>query len=302
MASEEMQAVVAYITDMMQQSGMPMFGEKIDPVVLRQTIEEAQAAMPLEPDVEFIQGTLGGLEAELSLPEGARQDALILYMHGGGLVCGNAGTSRGYASLLAGEAKIPVWSFSYRLAPEDPYPAAVDDAFGAYRDALARTPGVPIFVIGESSGAYLSLTTALKARDAGIQAPAGVILYSPVIDFSETIDRSKCGWADNTVTEAGLRALRDLYCPDPAVWKEPTCSPLFGDFRGFPPALVAWDTGETLAADAEKMVELLQAAGVELESKAYEGCFHAFAPVGRNAPESDELLRNTVAFMARHIA
>jgi epsilon-lactone hydrolase len=236
------------------------------------------------------------------MPEEARKDALILYMHGGGLVCGNAGNSRGYASMLAGETKIPVWSISYRLAPEDPYPAAVNDAFSAYKDAVARYPGAAIFVIGESGGAYLSLTTALMAKDAGVQLPTGVILYSPVIDFSDTLDRSKCGWADNTVTQDGLHSLRSMYCPDPTVWRQPYCSPLFADYEGFPPALLAWDTGETLAADAEKMVELMQAAGVDLEYKAYEGCFHAFAPVGRYSPESYELLKDTVAFMYKHIS
>ena len=300
MASIQMEAI-RITTQEMTNSGMPAFGGSIDPRRLRDAVETAQAAMPLQEGVTYEQTTLGGLEAELSMPTLAREDALILYLHGGGLVCGTARTSRGYAGMLAGESRIPVYSFTYRLAPENPYPAALEDCYAAYLDALEKHPDVPIYLIGESGGALLSLVTALKIRDAGVRMPAGVIAYSPIIDFSGTLDHSHFGWNEITVTADGIRAISDTYCPDLSKRKEPLCSPLFADFTSFPPLYVAWDSGETLAADAERLIAMATQARVPLEYARYDGCFHAFAPVGRNAPESAKLLDDTIAFIYRHL-
>lgn len=300
MASMQMQAI-RKATAAMTNSGMPSFGEDINPEKLRTAVETAQAAMPLREGVTIEETMLGGIEAELSMPSGARKDALILYIHGGGLVCGNAKTSRGYAGILAAESRIPVYSFSYRLAPEDPYPAALEDCYRAYCEALEKYPDIPVYLIGESGGALLSIVTALKIRDEGVRMPAGVIAYSPVIDWSGTLDRSHYGWDDETVTGPGLVSLGRLYCPGESRRKEPYASPLFADFKNFCPLYVAWDIGETLAIDAEKLIKIAQAARVPVEYARYEGCFHAFAPVGRNAPEGAKLLDDTIAFMYRHL-
>lgn len=300
MASIQMQAVRT-ATQQMTNNGLPQFGEDIDPARLRGAVETAQAAMPLQEGVEYRQEVLGGVEAELSVPAYGREDALILYVHGGGLVCGNARTSRGYAGMLAGESRIPVYSFSYRLAPENPFPAPLEDCFHAYCAAMEKYPDIPIYLIGESGGALLSIATALKIRDRGIRMPAGVIAYSPVIDWSETLDRSHCGWDEITVTEAGLRSLAKLYCPDEMQRRDPYASPLFADFQNYCPLYVAWDQGETLATDAEALIALAQKARVPVEYARYEGCFHAFAPVGRSTPESSKLLDDTIAFILRHL-
>ena len=293
--------VIRETTREMTNSGQPMFAEEVDAPRLRSYVEVAQANMPLYDGVTYEECELGGIEAELSMPDHAREDAIIIYMHGGGLVCGNARTSRGYASMVAGESRIPVYSTSYRLAPENPYPACVDDCFAAYLAVMEKHPDVPIFLIGESGGAYLSLTTALKARDAGVRIPAAIVLSSPIIDFSGTIDHSHYGWNEITIVEAGIRALAKCYCPDESLRKEPLCSPRFADFTGISPTYVAWDDGETLAADAEILVRKLKAARVPLKWKRFSGCFHAFAPVGRNTPESSELLDDNIAFMLEHL-
>lgn len=300
MASFMMQTI-RETTQAMTNDGLPSFGADIDPEKLRAAVETAQAAMPLQEGVTYETTMLGGMEAELSMPTLAREDAIILYLHGGGLVCGNARTSRGYAGMLAGESRIPVYSFSYRLAPEDPYPAALDDCVNAYRDALEKHPDVPIFLIGESGGALLSITTALRLRDEGVRMPAAVVAYSPVTDFSDTIDRSGRGYDEITVTPEGIRALARCYCPDERQRKNPYVSPYFADYTGMSPMYVVWDKGETLAADAEDLVEKARAARVPVVCRRYEGCFHAFAPVGRNTPESSELLDQSIAFMLWHL-
>jgi acetyl esterase/lipase len=301
MPSKEMQGLISVIRQMMEEGGMPKFDGEIDPVKMRGIIEVGQKNMPIEAGVVCTADTLGGIEAEFCAPENACEDAVIVYIHGGGLICGNAFTSRGYGSLLAGAVKRPVYTVSYRLAPEYQYPAANDDCYNAYADVVKRHPNKPVFLIGESGGGYLSLTTTIKAKDTGIKLPAGIIAYSPLIDFSDSIDRSANDGKDITVTPAGLKSLRAMYCPDPGFWKDPYLSPLYGDYTGFPPMLVVWDADETLAADSEKLVEMAKAAGVEVQYKAYPGCFHAFPTAGRGTPESAEVLTETVVFIEEHI-
>lgn len=301
MASFLMQTI-RETTREMTNNGLPSFGAEIDPEKLRDQVEVAQAAMPLQEGVEYTECTLGGVEAELSTPAYAREDAVVIYMHGGGLVCGNARTSRGYAGMVAGESRIPVYTPTYRLAPENPYPAAPDDCYAAYLAVMEEHPDTPIFLIGESGGAYLCVAVALRARDEGKRLPAAIVLSSPIIDFNTgAIDHAGYGQDEITVTEDGIRAISNCFCPDESLRTEPLCSPIYADYTGFCPTYVAWDKGETLAADAEALVEKLLQARVPIKYKRFEGCFHAFAPVGRNTPESSELLDDSIAFMLEHL-
>ena len=301
MASTEMRNLIIMMKKMMERGFGAKFDGDLDPNQLRSVIELAQGNMPLEPGVRIEKEKFGGMDAELAVPEDPREDALIIYIHGGGLVCGNAGTSRGYTSLLAAETRIPTYAFSYRLAPENPYPAAADDCILAYEEIGKKNPGKSLILIGESGGAHLSVVTALRARDRGLEPPACVIPYSVILDWSGTIDRKREDCDDFTVTAAGLKALEDMYCPDESVRRDPYCSPYFADFSGMPPMLLAWDKTETLAPDNEILVRKLQVAGVEVQYKVYEGCFHAFSTTGKGTPESYEILKDTAAFIDAHI-
>lgn len=301
MASKEMEMQVTIMKKMLKQGGVPIFDEVINPEILRTTIETAQANMPNEPGVTFIPEKFGQMDAELSMPEQAREDAIIIYIHGGGLICGNAKTSRGYASMLAGETKLPVYAFSYRLVPEDPFPAAVDDCLEAYKMISEEYPNRSLFLIGESGGAYLSVVTALKARDNGLKKPSGVISYSVPIDWSNALNRIREGNKDFTVTPGGIRTLSQMYVTDEKDRKNPYASPYYADFKDFPPTFVVWDESETLAIDSEILVSKLEEANVEVKVKSYPDCFHAFPTTGRGTPESAEVLKDTVSFIEINI-
>lgn len=300
MASREMEQLKAGMEMMMEKGFAVTFDGSMDPIQLRNTIQAAQERMPNEPEVTFIQEKFGNMDAELSVPQGAREDAIIVYIHGGGLICGDAFSSRGYASMLAGETKIPVYAFSYRLAPEHKFPAAVEDCFEAYKAILAKHPDKPIFLIGESGGGYLSIVTAMKARDNGIKMPAGIIPYSPVIDMSGALNRVREGNKDFTVTPDGLEWLVGLYCKKEEA-TDPYVSPYYDNMHDMPPMLLAWDESETLAADSENIREKLEKNGIECHAKSYPDCFHAFATTGRGTPESMEIMQDTVTFINEHI-
>lgn len=301
MASVQMEGLKAVMKKMMAAGLAARFDGDIDPQRLRSVVQVAQANMPTEPGVFFEPCTLGGVEAELSVPENARNDAIIIYVHGGGLICGNAQTSRGYASLLAGETGIPVYSFSYRLAPEHRFPAAIEDSFAVYQAVLEKHPGLPVFLIGESGGAYLSITTTLLAQDRGLKMPAGVIPYSPPLDFSGMLDRHHPKNQDFTVSPNGLESLGKLYFTDASQYRDPIGTPYYADFHGFAPTYIVWDESESLAVDAEYLRDKLVEAGVEVAADSYPDCFHAFPTSGRGTPESAEVLAKTVAFINAHI-
>lgn len=301
MASVQMEALKKVMQQMMGDGLVARFDGTIDPQILRNVVGSAQTRMPSVPGVRFEGCTLGGVEAELSVPENAREDAIIFYIHGGGMVCGNAESSRGYASMLAKETGICVYSLSYRLAPENRCPAAIEDCWAAYQEILQKHPGLPVFLIGESGGAYLSITTTLLAMKHGVKLPAGVIPYSPPIEFGGIIDRHHPKNKDFTVPPEGLDCLGKMYYADESQLTDPIYSPYYADYHGFAPTYLVWDESESLAVDAEILRDKMMEAGVELIVEGYPDCFHAFPTTGRGTPESSEVMDKTVAFINAHI-
>lgn len=300
MASKEMDTLKAGMKLMMAKGFAPKFDGSMDPIHLRGIVQAAQERMPDEPGVRFIPKTYAGIEAGISMPENAKDDFIVIYIHGGGLICGNAFSSRGYASVLAAECKRPVISFSYRLAPEDPFPAAVDDSFAVYQAVLAENPGKPISLIGESGGGYLSITTAMMCRDNGVKLPTAIVLYSPPIEFCGVLNRRFEGNEDFTVTPDGLKVMGEIYVTGKYrgnIYAEP----YYDELSDLCPVFLAWDENESLSVDANIIVDRLKKNGAELEYYNYPHCFHAFATAGRGTPESYEVMKNTIRFFEKHI-
>lgn len=301
MSSLQMQMLVKTMKEMMQQQGMPQYGADIDPVVLRRTMEESQKRMPIHPGVTIKTDNLGGVPAEKLIPENGCNNAIIVYIHGGGYVCGNAECSRGYGSLLSAELKMTVYTLSYRLAPENKFPSITDDCLTAYRALVERYPDPPIVLLGESAGAHLSVVTSLLAKDAGMKLPACVVAYSAPGDLTGAVDRSPFVETDIMVNGNLEKWMADMYFLgiDP---KRQEISPVYGDFEGFPPIKIVCDSKETLSPDSKLLADKATAAGVEVEYKVYDDCFHAFPTTGRGTPESTEVLEETIAFIKRHIS
>jgi len=299
-ASKEMENQKLIMKKMMAAGFAPKFDGSMDLLHLRSIVQAAQERMPTEPGVEFLPRTYGGIEAEISMPEGAKDDYIVVYIHGGGLICGNAFSSRGYASMLAGESKHPVISFSYRLAPEYPFPAAVEDCFAAYQDILVEFPDKPIYLIGESGGGYLCITTVMKCRDNGVKLPTAIVPYSPPIELFGVLNRNFEGNEDFVVTPDTLtKSLCGQYLmaeDQGNIYAEP----YYDDFHGFCPVFIAWDENETLSVDCNVIVERLKKQGSEVEYLSYPHCFHAFATTGRGTPESYEIMKNTINFFEAH--
>ncbi|MCR5396732.1 MAG: alpha/beta hydrolase [Lachnospiraceae bacterium] len=303
MASTEMENLKVGMQMMMKQGFAPKFDGEMDPLHLRKVVQDAQERMPAEPGVSFVPITFGGVTGEINSKEGNEKDYIIIYIHGGGLICGNAYSSRGYASMLTAETGRDVYTLDYRLCPENPYPAPVDDCVAFYKGVCEEYQDTPIYLIGESGGAYLSIAVTIRLREEGYRLPAGIVPYSAPIDFranGEQINREFEGNKDFTVTPNGLTTLGKLFDPTLEYSEDPVAHPILDDFHGFPPVLLAWDESESLAVDQNIIVEKLQKVGGSVTYKSYPDCFHAFATAGRGTEESRDILKDTIAFFEKN--
>lgn len=281
MASEQLQQAI----DMFKEMGAKM-GEAKNMDDMRAIMIETQAP----EGVTCTPVDAGGVSAEWSVAPGVDEAKVVLYVHGGGYVMGSAGSHRDVTGRLSKAAGARVLSLNYRLAPEHPFPAPVDDAVAAYRWLLAQ--GVSsgnIAVAGDSAGGGLAIATLLALRDAGEPLPAAGIGISPWVDMEGTGESMTTRAAvDPVVQKEGLLGMAKLYLGD-ADPKNPLAAPLHADLAGLPPLLLQVGDAETLLDDSTRLAEKARAAGVDVTLKVWDEMphvWHLFAPIlpeGRQA-------------------
>ncbi|MDI2129388.1 alpha/beta hydrolase fold domain-containing protein [Yinghuangia seranimata] len=235
----------------------------------------------------------------LMTPDDARDDVVILYIHGGGFRSGTAGVARAISAHLALGTGARVVLPEYRLAPEDPYPAGLDDCVAAFGYAATLAPRV--VVAGESAGANLALAVLLRlAHDGDHRAIAGV-LYSGV--FDQRADRYATGsWVDHAELDLALKNLDGAMSTDyagahPA--DDPLISPVLADLRGLPPLFVQASNAERLLDDSLDLVARAARAGVHVEMEVWPKMSHAWQIAAGFLPEATEAATRTSAFITR---
>jgi acetyl esterase/lipase len=210
---------------------------------------------------------------------------LVLHVHGGAYVGGSATFGRAH-SALASKNPIDVVSVDYRLAPENPYPAAIDDALTVYRSLSGRSP---IVIVGESAGGGLALALAQRIRDEGLPMPVGVAAVMPWADLTQTSASFDLNRGRDMLSREGLTRSAHLYA-GPISLDDPLVSPAFGSFAGFPPTLVLVGTHDSLLEDARAVHRRLVEDGVTAELIEVPGGAHGFvqlpAPEGRTSMAS----------------
>ena len=238
--------------------------------------------------MDYEEFALSGMSAawtRLKAPHGSRH--AILYCHGGGYTCGQLGYARILASKLALATGFDVLSFEYRLAPEHPFPAAIEDAVAMWDYLMYMGYGArDVIVAGDSAGGNLALELALKLKEQGRAQPRGLVLFSPWTDMTASGKSYRtCKTLDPMLTMEYIAAVREAYTGPDADWSRPCYSPLCADLRGLPPTLVQVGTNEILKSDSERLVENLQKAGVYAQLEVYPECWHVFQqmPIRRAA-------------------
>lgn len=218
-------------------------------------------------------------------------DIAILYLHGGGYVFGAPRTHRAITGALAREAGASVFAPDYRLAPEYPAPAAIEDALAAYRYLLdLGWPAERIALAGDSAGGGLALATTLALRDEGTALPAALGLLSPWVDLSLAGDshRDKAG-VDPMLRRGWLAQAATMYAGERGV-DDSFCSPLFADLEALPPMFIQVGADEILYSDATRLAERARLAGIDVNLRVFEGLWHDFQLHAGFLPEADAAL------------
>ncbi len=258
-----------------------------------------QKRNPVPDDVEIELIDVDGTPAEWQIIPGAVKNKILLYLHGGGWVIGSPNTARLLSIELGKVTNMRVLSVDYRLAPEHPYPAALEDCVSIYNWLLSSgNKSEDIIIAGDSAGGNLTLTTLIKLRNDGINLPAGAIPISPATDLSLSDDSYFVnGETDPILADLGIFSWITSYAAG-ANLRDPLISPLYADLSKLPPLLIQASTCEMLYSDSKRFFERAQEAGVDVKLQTWDNMVHVFQGFGlNNLTESKEALKNIGEFV-----
>jgi monoterpene epsilon-lactone hydrolase len=238
--------------------------------------------------------------ADLSSPRTSPPSTIVLYLHGGGYLFGSPKTHRQVLIAMAKAFQAPVYGLDYRLAPEHPFPAAVEDAAKAYEWLLIRHPEAAIVLAGDSAGAGLAIATAVGVRDGGMKQPKAIVAFSPYSDLAVTgasveANAKSCAmFTPRSVREAAAMYLAGANARDPRA------SPLYADLAGLPPMLLFASRHEILRDDTLRLAERASAAGVKVQLVVRDRLPHVWPVFVTLLPEARDAFATVTAF-ARQI-
>ncbi len=267
----------------------------------RVAIDEMGSQFQLDEDIQPERVGVGGVPAEWITAPGTAEDQVLLYLHGGGYLGGSMRSYRVMLSRLSRASGMRVLGLEYRLAPENPFPAAVEDSIAAYRWLLSQ--GVSpenIVIAGDSVGGGLTPATLVALRYFGEPMPAAGVCLSPWVDL-EGIGESMTTKAevDPIVNRELLNVLVNLYIGD-RDRRTPLAAPLYADLHGLPPLLIQVGSSETLLDDSTRLTERAKAAGVDVTLEVWENMIHVwqlFAPI---LPEGQQAIERIGEFVRQH--
>lgn len=255
--------------------------------------------IPKKVDLEIEDGAVKGEWHRLSSGDA---DNLILYFHGGGYVFGSPKVHRSLSYPLALHANADVFSLDYRRAPENPCPAAIDDAMAAYQ--WLRVKGydpAKISFIGDSAGAGLALATLQALKLNGEPVPSCAVLYSPYLDLAIEGASAKANAERDAMFQLESVKMGGIHYAGDLDLKDPQVSPLYGEMRGLPPLLVFASTDEILYDDSTRLVRRAEQEGIDVSFISREGLVHAWPIFNALMPEGKEAVVKSAAFVRKHI-
>ncbi len=270
--------------------------------LFRQECEKGAARFGKLPGgIEIEPLNINGIKAEWILPTGAMRDQTIFFIHGGGYVSGSCSDHRATAAKFVKGSGIRALLFEYRLAPEHPFPAAVDDSLEAYRWLLDQgaAPDHVVFA-GDSAGGGLVLALLLALKDKGLHLPAAAVALSPWTDLKLTGESHRTN-AQVCLSPPGMSAVCSKYYAgdnDPCL---PYISPLYGEPQGLPPILIYVGGNETLLDDSRRFAAKAQAAGVDVTLRIGRGLFHCYPACAPLFPEATQAMREICDFIKTHV-
>jgi acetyl esterase/lipase len=301
MASREYETIVA------QMRSAPPADLTLSPQVLRANMEAAMAGYPVPERTAITAVNADGTSAEWLVAENADPSRRVLYLHGGGYFYGNLDTHRGLAAAYSRASGCAVLALDYRLAPEHPYPAAVEDALTAYRWLRAHGPLGPaaastIGIVGDSAGGGLTLATLLALRDGDEPLPDAAVTVSAWTDLAGTGESwTTRAAADPRVRRDVLDQMARWYLGD-ADPTNPLASPWYADLAGLPPLLMQVGGAEVLLDDTRRVAAKARAAGVEVTEEVWPEMYHVWHHRWAEHPEGQAAIERIGEYLQAHVA
>jgi acetyl esterase/lipase len=283
----------------------PVLSPKVPIAWQRRWLRQVARATGSSGGTDIQPGVAGGVKGEWVRPRRGRSAAAqadpgvtILYLHGGGYCVGSPATHRAVTSRLARATGLPTFVADYRLAPEHPFPAAVDDAVSAYRSLLQIGP---VVIAGDSAGGGLALATALAARQLQMGPPAALVLFSPWVDLTISAGADKAAKGEVVLRASWLNACARHYLAGKDA-RTPLASPLYADPRGLPPTLIQAGADELLHGDAVRIHDALSQAGVTVCCEIVPARWHTFQLHAGMLAAANAAIDRAARFIARQIA
>ncbi|TCK22259.1 alpha/beta hydrolase [Pseudonocardia endophytica] len=270
---------------------------------LRSMMEELGDLASEPENVTYGEVDTDGVRGIWCNPLDASPDHLVFYCHGGGFVGNSAASHRKMAAHLAKAVGARSFVLEYRRAPENPYPAQLEDALAAF--AWLRGQGFEagnIVTAGDSAGGNLAVTLVLALRDRGEQLPAAIIGFSPWVDMEhlgKTLDSN--AETDAFVNRGVAESMASMFLGESGSPTDPLANPLHADLTGLPPLIVTAGSAETLQDNAERLAERASAAGVEVDVTVAPDQQHVYPFMAGRAPEADEALAAAAGWARRHL-
>lgn len=269
----------------------------------RKRIDEVGSVWPVAEDIRLETIALDGLPAEWSLAPGSDATRVLMFFHGGGYCSGSILSHRRMVTEAGRAAGSRTLAVGYRLAPENPFPAALDDALTSWRWLRSQNIAANhIAVGGDSAGAGLTVSLITRLREDGEELPGCAWLASPWTDLTvsgETLVSKDA--VDPLIHKAYLMELADAYLPPGMDRKDPRVSPLYTDLKNFPPVLIQVGAEETLLADATRFASAAGAANVPVTLEIWPHMIHAFALWNAHLEPGRRALANAGSFIRKHL-
>ncbi|MEV5302717.1 alpha/beta hydrolase [Amycolatopsis methanolica] len=270
-----------------------------DLATIRAMLEELHARSAEPTDVTYAEVNVGECAGIVCTPMKHTARGAVLYLHGGGFVGSSMHTHRKLGGHLARLLGAPVLVLDYRLAPEAPFPAALDDAAAAV-EWLVGQGFAPedIAFAGDSAGGNLVTALAVRLRDQGLPLPPAIVAFSPWLDLRCTGATFETNAASDAFVQRPVAENMATMYLNGTSPTDPLASPIYADLRGLPPIYVAYGDQETLQSDSERFVERARAAGVDVTAELSPGMQHVYVLMVGRAPEADATVANAAAWLA----
>jgi monoterpene epsilon-lactone hydrolase len=298
MSSPEMQKVLRHLFDLRDRAPA-----RLSLADQRAGFESLWTAFPSPPGVDPVPVSAGGVSAAWLAAPDAADICVIVYLHGGGFQVGSVTSHLAITSRLTGAARARVLALDYRLAPEHPFPAQIDDTVAAYTWLLDQDYTTDhIALVGESAGGGLAVTSMLRLRELDLPLPACAVTLSPWTDLVGDGD-----WrdADTSIDPLTSTTVLDEVIADYLAGADPRqglASPLLADLSGLPPLLIQVATQDILMSDGPRLADKAREAGVDVTLEIEDGAFHVWHLAAPEVPESTAAITRVGAFVLQHLA